>query len=137
MRRSFKRFQRKILNDVKSQIISLRIHSIHFFASSKTMHRSPNFVQVLQRRITIIIQFKLFIQARRFFDEIKDEGIKILETKIKKEENNCYELVNDIIIMHQINMLEYAKKFTTLKAMNFQNIILKIHEIRLDEFFKS
>lgn len=37
LRRSFKRFQRKMLNNVKLQKISLRIYFIHFFAFSKTM----------------------------------------------------------------------------------------------------
>ena len=76
---------RRMLNEIKSHEIFLRMHFTHFFAFSKIMQRSLNFVQTLHERMIVIMQLRLFTRARRFFDDIEDEGIKILETRIEKK----------------------------------------------------
>ena len=94
------------------------------------MQRSTNLMQILQERMIVMMQLKFFTRARRFLDEKKDEGIEILEARFKKERNNYYELVKDMTITHQVSILKHVIKFIVSKAMNFQSITLKIHEVR-------
>ena len=105
MRRSFKYFQRKELNNIKSQKKILRIYFTHFFAFLKTMQDVLNLMQVLQRHMIAIIQFKFFTRARRFLNKNENKGIKILETKIKKERNNYYEFVENMRNAHRLRIL--------------------------------
>lgn len=88
----FKRFHRKVFNEVKSQRTPLRIHFAHLSSLLKTMHLFSNFVQFLHERMTTMTLLNFFKQLIRCWENSKDIRQKSLRTRVSRKGDNVTSL---------------------------------------------